>query len=140
MPAYAQISGHLGQDIELRQTNGGTPVVNVSLASNRFKKDAGGEKVSIADWFRVTIFGRDAEVLAQYAKKGSAVAFNGRLQTDSYFDREGVQRVTTFLIADSFEFMQRAKRDASEEAPKAGKRTEAVSKNNSGDDSDDIPF
>jgi single-strand DNA-binding protein len=140
MPAYAQISGHLGQDIELRQTNGGTPVVNVSLASNRFKKDAGGEKVSIADWFRVTIFGRDAEVLAQYAKKGSAVAFNGRLQTDSYFDREGVQRVTTFLIADSFEFMQRAKRDASEEAPKAGKRTEAVPKGDSGDESDDIPF
>jgi single-strand DNA-binding protein len=140
MPAYAQISGHLGQDVELRQTNGGTPVVNVSLASNRFKKDAGGEKLSVADWFRVTIFGRDAEVLAQYAKKGSAVAFNGRLQTDSYFDREGVQRISTFLIADSFEFMPRAKRDANEEEQKAGKRTAPVSKDGSGDESDDIPF
>jgi len=140
MPAYAQISGHLGQDIELRFTNGGTPVANVSLASNRFKKDAGGEKVSVADWFRVTIFGRDAEVLAQYAKKGSAIAFNGRLQTDSYFDREGVQRISTFLIADSFEFMQRAKRDANEESPKAVKRTELASKDSSGDESDGIPF
>jgi single-stranded DNA-binding protein len=79
-------------------------------------------------------------VLAQYAKKGSAVAFNGRLQTDSYFDREGVQRISTFLIADSFEFMPRAKRDANEEAQKAGKRTAPVSKDGSGDESDDIPF
>lgn len=140
MPAYAQISGHLGQDVELRQTNSGTPVVNVSLASNRFKKDAAGEKLSVADWFRVTVFGHDAEVLAQYAKKGSAVAFNGRLQTDSYLDREGVERATTFLIADSFQFMPRAKRDGNDAAQKADKRTEVASKNGSGDDSDDIPF
>jgi single-strand DNA-binding protein len=124
----------------LRFTNSGTPVANVSLASNRFKKDAGGEKVSIADWFRVTVFGRDAEVLAQYAKKGSGLAFNGRLQTDSYLDREGVERATTFLIADSFEFMSRAKRDANDEAHKARERTEVVSKNGSADASDDIPF
>jgi single-strand DNA-binding protein len=124
----------------LRFTHSGTPVANVSLASNRFKKDAGGEKVSIADWFRVTVFGRDAEVLAQYAKKGSGLAFNGRLQTDSYLDREGVERATTFLIADSFEFMSRAKRDANDEAHKARERTEVVSKNGSADASDDIPF
>jgi single-strand DNA-binding protein len=137
MAAFAQVSGHLGQDVELRYTNGGTPVINVSLASNRFKKDAGGEKVSIADWFRVTVFGRDAEVLAQYAKKGSGVAFNGRLQTDSYLDREGVERTSTFLIADSFEFMQRAKRDEGDGArPKAGKRQEKVS----ADELEEIPF
>ena len=139
MSAYAQISGHLGQDVELRQTNNGTPVVNLSLASNRFKKNADGEKVSVADWFRVTIFGRDAEVLAQYAKKGSAVAFNGRLQTDSYLDREGAQRVTTFLIADSFEFMPRTKRDERDGGgTKTGKQTEAGTANEASDD--DIPF
>lgn len=137
MPAYAQISGHLGQDVELRFTHGGTPVANVSLASNRFKKDAGGEKLSIADWFRVTVFGRDAEVLAQYAKKGSGVAFNGRLQTDSYLDREGVERTSTFLIADSFEFMSRGKRDEGEKArPKPGKQSEKVST----DELEEIPF
>jgi len=137
MPAYAQISGNLGQDVELRFTHGGTPVANVSLASNRFKKDAGGEKVSIADWFRVTVFGRDAEVLAQYAKKGSGVAFNGRLQTDSYLDREGVERTSTFLIADSFEFMPRAKRNEGDEArPKPGKQREKVS----ADELEEIPF
>lgn len=110
MSAYAQIAGHLGQDVELRHTNGGVPVVNLSVASNRSRKDESGEKVNIADWFRVSIFGRDAEVLAQYAHKGSALSFNGRLQTDSYLDREGVERTATFLIADSFEFMPGNKR------------------------------
>ena len=82
MSAYAQVSGRLGQEPELRFTNSDVPVLNLSIASNRQKKDANGEKISIADWFRITVFGRDAEIIAQYARKGSALAFNGRLQTD----------------------------------------------------------
>jgi len=110
MSAFSQITGRLGQDPDLRYTNGGAPVVNLSVASNRQKKNGDGEKVSVADWYRITVFGRDAEIIAQYAKKGSALAFNGRLQTDSYLDREGQQRTSTFLIADSFEFVPTAKR------------------------------
>nr|WP_281719836.1 single-stranded DNA-binding protein [Nitrosomonas nitrosa] len=138
MSAYAQITGHLGQDVELRQTNGGVSVVNLSLASNRTRKDDSGEKVSLPDWFRITVYGRDAEVLAQYAHKGSALAFNGRLQTDSYFDREGGQRSTTVLIADSFEFMPRGKRAEAEDAASKNK-----GRNTSSDfpkDDSDIPF
>jgi single-strand DNA-binding protein len=80
------------------------------VASNRQRKDGSGERVNVADWFKVTAFGREAEVIAQYANKGSLLAFNGRLQTDSYTDREGKQRTSTYLIADSFEFMPSAKR------------------------------
>ncbi len=110
MSAFAQVMGRLGQDPDLRYTNSGNPVVNLSVASNRQRKNGDGEKVSVADWYRITIFGRDAEIIAQYAKKGSALAFNGRLQTDSYVDREGQQRTSTYLIADSFEFVPTAKR------------------------------
>lgn len=110
MASFAQINGRLGQDPALNYTNGGTPVVNLSVASHRQKKGADGEKVSVADWYRITVFGRDAEIIAQYAKKGSALAFNGRLQTDSYLDREGQQRTSIYLIADSFEFVPSAKR------------------------------
>lgn len=136
MSAYAQLFGHLGQDVELRYTNNGTPVVNVSLASNRSRKDEGGDKVNVADWFRVTVFGRDAQVLAEYAKKGSAVGFNGRLQTDSYFDREGVQRTSTVLIADSFEFTSRGKRDEGEGTPKTKERAKDAKQ----EQEEDIPF
>lgn len=105
MSAFAQIAGRLGQDPVLNYTNGGTPVVNLSVACNRQKKDAGGEKINLADWYRISMFGRNAEIIAEYAKKGSALAFNGRLQVDSYIDREGIERTSVCLIADCFEFM-----------------------------------
>ena len=89
MGSTAQIVGRIGQTPELRYTHGGTPVINLSIASNRQKKNDEGERVSVADWFRITVFGRDEEILAEYAKKGSALAFNGRLLTDTYTDREG---------------------------------------------------
>lgn len=123
MSAYAQISGRLGQEPELRYTNSDVPVLNLSIASNRQKRDANGEKVTVADWFRITVFGRDAEIIAQYARKGSALAFNGRLQTDSYTDREGQQRATTSIVADSFEFVASQKKT---EAPSEQETEEVV--------------
>ncbi|HZS06755.1 MAG TPA: single-stranded DNA-binding protein [Blastocatellia bacterium] len=150
MPAFAQLIGRLGQDPELRYTNGGNPVVNLSVASNRQKKGAEGERVSVADWFRITVYGRDAEVIAQYAKKGSAIAFNGRLQTESFVDREGQQRTSTCLVADSFEFVPTQKRaeenteanaepDAAErEETRPGKKKSRTSKGTAGES--DIPF
>src|SRR5689334_14173911 len=72
-------NGQVILQLTLRFTNSGTPVINLSVANNRSVK-IGEERQSVADWFKVTVFGRDAEVIAQYAKKGSALAFNGRLQ------------------------------------------------------------
>jgi single-strand DNA-binding protein len=106
MPAFAQISGRLGIEPELRHTNGGTPVVNLSVANNRSVK-VGNTRELVADWFRIVVFGRDAEVISQYAKKGSALAFNGRLQNEKWVDREGLERTSTVLIASSFEFLQK---------------------------------
>jgi single-strand DNA-binding protein len=146
MSAYAQISGRLGQEPELRYTNSDVPVLNLSIASNRQKRDANGEKITVADWFRITVFGRDAEIIAQYARKGSALAFNGRLQMDSYTDREGQQRTTTSVIADSFEFVatQKKTETASEEEreaatePKPTKGRKKTGKPKA--DEEDIPF
>jgi single-strand DNA-binding protein len=154
MSAYAQITGRLGQDPQLNYTNGGTAVVNLSVASNRQKKNGDGEKVSVADWYRVTVFGRDAEIIAQYASKGSALSFNGRLQTDSYTDREGQQRTSIYLIADSFEFVPMPKRsdedaeagvdEKSEAGPEATENNKSNKKKRKGTkpeiDPDDIPF
>ena len=104
MSAFGQISGRLGIDPELRYTNGGTPVVNLSVANNRSVKN-GDTRESVVDWFKVTVFGRDAEIIAQYAKKGSALVFNCRMQNEKWLDRDGVERASTVLIASSFEFL-----------------------------------
>lgn len=140
MTSTAQITGRLGQTPELNHTHGGTPVVNLSIASNRQKKNGDGEKISVADWFRVSIFGRDAEIIAEYARKGSALAFNGRLLADSYTDREGRQRTSTYLIADSFQFVPAPKR-ADEDAP-ASEEPGEPDRNAAAPDTsaDDIPF
>jgi single-strand DNA-binding protein len=154
MPAFAQIAGRLGQDPALNYTNGGTPVVNLSVACNRQKKGAGGEKINLADWYRVSVFGRNAEIIAEYARKGSAIAFNGRLLIDSYVDREGVGRSSICLIADSFEFVTSSKREgdsavADDEAidelkaapkAKASARKSRVSLKDNPDPEDVIPF
>src|SRR5215468_5602949 len=104
MSAFAQLSGRLGFEPELRRTNGGTPVVNLSVANNRSVK-IGDKRESVADWFKVTVFGRDAEIIAQFAKKGSALVFNGRLQNEKWVDRDGAERTSTVLVASSFEFL-----------------------------------
>ncbi len=145
MSAFAQVSGRLGQEPELRYTNSDVPVLNLSIASNRQRKDTSGEKTTIADWFRVTVFGRDAEIIAQYAKKGSALAFNGRLQIDAYFDREGQQRTSTSILADSFEFVatQKKTETGTNELPEAtpeAKPTKGRKKANSAKADEDIPF
>ena len=152
MSAYAQITGRLGQDPQLNYTNGGTAVINLSVASNRQKKNGDGERVSVADWYRITVFGRDAEIIAQYASKGSALSFNGRLQTDSYTDREGQQRTSIYLIADSFEFVPMPKRsdddaetrENTEAGPEATEEDKHNKKKGKGTkpeiNPDDIPF
>lgn len=141
MSAYAQITGRLGQEPELRYTNRDIPVLNLSIASSRQKKDANGTLSNGADWFRVTIFGRDAEIIARYGRKGSALAFNGRLQMDSYLDREGQQRVATSVIADSFEFVASQKKtEAPQEGSAKAKTTQSRKPSAKAKMDDDIPF
>ncbi len=138
MSAYAVISGRLGVEPELRFTNSGTPVINLSIANNRSVK-VGDKRESVADWFKITVFGRDAEIINQYAKKGSALAFNGRLQNEKYVDRDGNQRTSTILVASSFEFVPTAKRDGgnASETTANGASVKAVVGNET---EEDIPF
>lgn len=104
MPIFAQAIGRLGVAPELRFTQQGTPVVNLSLAVPRRQKQ-GAEREQAVDWFRVVVYGRDAETLAHYARQGSALAFNGQLRTETYQDREGHARKATVILASSFEFL-----------------------------------
>jgi single-strand DNA-binding protein len=138
MSAYAQISGRLGTEPELRFTDAGTPVMNLSIANQRTIK-SGEQRETVADWFKVTVFGRDAETLSQFAKKGTALVFNGRLQNEKYTDRDGNQRSSTVLVASSFEFVPTTKRSsdtANETMVSDGKHPSAAIKQ----DEEDIPF
>lgn len=76
------VVGNLGRDPELRYTPNGTPVTNLSVATNNNYTNQQGEQVKETTWFRVSVFGKQAEVCSQYLSKGRQVLVEGRLKPD----------------------------------------------------------
>lgn len=86
------ILGNLGRDPELRYTPQGTPVCDFSVATSEKRKDSSGEPQEITTWFKVTFWGRQAELASQYLAKGRQVFVEGRLSQREWTDREGAKR------------------------------------------------
>lgn len=97
--------GNLGQDPELRQTQGGNPVVSIRLATTERRKGADGNWADHTEWHSVTAWGRTAENVAQYCRKGKQIFVEGRLQTRKWQDKEGHDRYTTEVVADTIRFL-----------------------------------
>jgi single-strand DNA-binding protein len=100
--------GRLTRDPELRHTAGGTPVGSFSLAINSREKNSDGEWGDRADYFDVTVFGNQAETVAQYLGKGRLVGISGRLRQDRWETQEGGKRSKVVVIANSIQFLDRA--------------------------------
>jgi single-strand DNA-binding protein len=97
--------GNLTRDPELKALPSGSQVVNFGLATDRVYKDKNGQKQEATEFHNVVAFGRTAEVIAQYCKKGRPLFIEGRLQTRSWDDKEtGKKNYRTEIIADSFQF------------------------------------
>ena len=88
------IVGYLGRDPELRYTPQGTPVCDFSIATTERRKDKSGEFQDQTTWFRVSFFGRQAEVASQYLSKGRQVYVEGTLTQREYTDKEGNARTS----------------------------------------------
>jgi len=96
----ALIIGNLGQDPEIKYTQSGSPVANLSVAtSERWKDKNTGEQKEQTEWHRVVVFGRLAEIAEQYLKKGSKVFIEGKIQTRDWEDAEGNKKYTTEVVA-----------------------------------------
>lgn len=89
----ATLVGNVGKDPEAHVTQSGTKIVRFSLATNRKVKDA-----ERTDWHRITAFGKLADIIEQYVKKGDPVYIEGRIEYDSY-QRDGVTIPTTDIVA-----------------------------------------
>ena len=95
-----QIIGHLGRDPEVRATPEGTAVAKLAVATNQPWKDKDGEKQERTEWHRVVLFGKVAQIAAQYLKKGSLLYLQGRLQTRKWPGEDGEDRYTTEIVAE----------------------------------------
>ena len=102
----AIIVGTLGQDPEVRYTAGGSPVANISVATNENWKDRNtGEMQERTEWHRIVMFGRLAEIAQQYLKKGSQAYFEGRIQTRKWQDQSGNDRYSTEIVANEMQML-----------------------------------
>jgi len=104
MYQHLTIIGNLGKDAEMRYTPSGTPVTTFTMATNRQYKGADGQQVKEATWFRVSVFGKTAENLAQYLTKGKLVLVEGHLTPDKktggphIYDRQDGTKGASFEV------------------------------------------
>jgi single-strand DNA-binding protein len=100
----AMLIGNLTRDPEIKSLPSGVKVASFSIATNRVWKDKNGVKQENTDYHNVVVFGRQAEIVGQYLKKGGSVFVEGRMQTRSWDDASGVKKYRTEVIADRVQF------------------------------------
>jgi single-strand DNA-binding protein len=143
------IVGNLGKDPETRYMPSGSAVTNLRIATTEAWKDKqSGEQQERTEWHAVAMFGRLAEIAAEYLRKGSQVYIEGKLRTRKWQDKEGKDRYTTEIVADEMQMLgsKGGGAGASSSAPAGGGQRTAAAVNDSdgggppGDFDDDIPF
>lgn len=141
--------GNLTRDPELKALPSGGQVANFGLATNRSYKDKNGQRQESTEFHNVVAFGRTAEVIGQYLKKGRPVFVEGRLQTRSWDDKEGGKKnYRTEIIVETFQFGAEGRRDGSDTdvspagggSASGGKEEEAIKYPDEEINPEDIPF
>lgn len=161
--------GNLGADPEVRYLPSGDALANIRLATtDRYKDKASGEMKEATEWHRVVFFGRLAEIVSEYLKKGSSVYLEGRIRTRKWQAQDGTDRYSTEIVAEQMQMLggrggdrddsggdDRQARQRSSDAPVAGRQgaarpasrpTQTAAAQNAGggggfsEYDDDIPF
>lgn len=110
--------GHLGKEPELRVTTSGTPVCNMSLATNHAFKDKEGNLQEKTNWHRVVTWGKQGETCNAHLSKGRQIYVEGRIQSRSWDDKDGNKRYTTEVVSNRVVFLGgRASEGGPPEAP-----------------------
>jgi len=141
----AIIVGNLGRDPEIRYTQGGSAVCQLSVATTRaYTNKTTNDRVEETEWHRIVVWGKQAEHCNNFLSKGRQVYVEGRIQTRSYEDKDGVKRYSTEVIADTVQFLGGRGSGAGDSEP-----SQFSAPGNSGDSDtasaplgadDDIPF
>ena len=107
MPSVNKVilMGNLGRDPEVRFMPNGDAVCNFSIATTDSWKDKAGERQEKTEWHNIVMYRRLAEIAGEYLKKGRPVYLEGRLQTRKWQTKEGQDRYTTEVIADSMQML-----------------------------------
>ena len=136
--------GNLGQNPEMRYTQGGQPVANMRLATTERYTDKSGQKQEQTEWHTVVAFGRLAEICGQYLTKGRQIYIEGRIRTRQWQDQQGQKRYTTEIVAQTMQMLGGRGERSESSAPAATGATVPADDNIPGEfgggPDDDIPF
>jgi len=99
MKNKVQLIGHVGQDPEVKDLEGGKKVANLTLATNDYYINDKGEKVENTEWHKVAAWGKIAEIIEKYVVKGKEIVVEGKLTHRSYEDKDGTKRFVTEVVA-----------------------------------------
>lgn len=94
--------GNVGRDPEIRHTQAGDPIASFSIAANEQWKSKSGEKQERTEWLNCSVFGKLAQIVRDYVKKGTPIYLEGKLQTEEWEDKDGNKRKTTKCVIDGF--------------------------------------
>lgn len=136
------IIGNLGNDPEIRYTQGGQAVANFNVATNEKWTSKDGKKQERTEWHKVVVWGKQAENCGKYLKKGRTVHVEGKLQTRDWQDKDGNKRYTTEIVAHSVLFLS-GDRDTGGGSNNGGggyNRGNSSGSNDQSFNDDDIPF
>lgn len=137
--------GNLGADPEVRYTGNGQPVANFSLATTERWTNKEGQREERTEWHRIVAFGRTAEIVGQYLKKGRQIYVEGKLQTRSWEDRDGNKRYTTEIVCNNMQMLG-SRGDVAEVPEDSGAQAAAAGADLGSpgkdvvDEDDDLPF
>lgn len=104
--------GNLGQDPIANKTNKQGTITSFSLATNATYSNKKGERVTSTEWHRCVAFGNKADVIQQYAKKGSKLAVQGQLRYSRYTDKAGVDRLSVDIVVNDFVLLDKRENKA----------------------------
>ncbi len=122
--------GRCGKDVEIRYSQSGAAVANVSIACSESWKDANGEQVENTEWVRVVAFKRLAEIMGEFLRKGSLIYISGKMQTRQWEDQDNNKRYTTEIVAREMKML----------SPKCNSQDDNGGGEDYGSTGEDIPF
>src|SRR5215217_8207760 len=111
------IVGYLGRDPEIRYSAQGTAICDFSVATTERRKDKAGDLQEVTTWFRVSLFGRQAEIASQYLSKGRQVYIEGQLSQREWTDKEGAARTSLEVRGTDIQFLSPASEGEQTQVP-----------------------
>ena len=139
--------GNLGADPEIKYLPSGTAIANFNMATTEKRKNAQGEYEDVTEWHRIVLFARQAENCKDYLKKGSKIFLEGRIQTRSWDDQNGLKQYRTEIVGNTFLMLDGKPQEGDTERPARQKESKPVDKHRKQEpakesfpEDDDLPF